>query len=105
MEALMIDELKRFASDLATNNALKTKLGTIENTPDSVVAFAQSHGYNFTLEDVQQYTHVSEDGELTEAQLETVGGGAWLVYTTTGKGGTSTFMGTKSDGNSFIYTC
>ena len=75
----MNDEIERFSKDIATDAKLRDQLKQVGTDPDQVVRFANSHGYRFSMEDVDQL--VRGDGqELSESDLDSVVGGvAWMV--------------------------
>ena len=66
-------EIERFACDIAVNSALLRELKRVGTDRAKVVAFANSKGYAFSLEDVNQ---MAAAGQLTDEQVESVVGSA-----------------------------
>jgi predicted ribosomally synthesized peptide with nif11-like leader len=75
---MSIAEIKRFAADLKSNEALRAEAGTAQ-AKESVVAFAATKGYAFTADEVKEYAKATAKAagkELTDAELDDVAGGA-----------------------------
>ena len=70
-------EIERFTTDLKTNDALRTSIKAAGTDHASIVAAANAKGYKFTVADVQK---VISEGELSDAQLESVAGGAGNIF-------------------------
>ena len=71
-------EIERFTNDLRSNEALRTNIKAAGSDHAAIVRAANAKGYRFSLADVEKM--VSE-GELTDAQLESVAGGAGTIFT------------------------
>ncbi len=69
-------ELQRFTADLVSNPELRAAVKAAGTDHASIVKTANEKGYYFTLADVYA---VTASGELSDAQLETVAGGAGRV--------------------------
>ena len=70
-------EIERFTNDLKTNEALRTAIKAAGTDQAAIVKAANAKGYKFSVADVQQ---VISEGELTDAQLEGVAGGAGNIF-------------------------
>jgi predicted ribosomally synthesized peptide with nif11-like leader len=82
----MHDEIERFSKDVAADAELREQLKRAGTDAEQVVRFANSHGYRFTLEDVDRLTRASGQ-ELSESDLDrVVGGVAWMVVVGSSKG-------------------
>ncbi|MRH79010.1 Nif11-like leader peptide family natural product precursor [Spiribacter sp. C176] len=68
-------EIERFVSDLASNELLREKAVNASEGVESLVAIAQEHGYDITVDEAQQYVQANAQGELSDDQLDTVAGG------------------------------
>ena len=66
-------EIERFTNDLKSNEALRTKVKAAGTDHAAIVKSANANGYKFSLADVEK---VVSEGELSDAQLEGVAGGA-----------------------------
>jgi len=77
-ELTMNAEIERFTNDLKSNEALRTNIKAAGSDHAAIVKAANAKGYKFSLADVEKM--VSE-GELTDAQLESVAGGAGTIFT------------------------
>ena len=62
------ENLERFMTQVADSEDLQAKIGE-EITGDALVALGAAHGCEFSIEDVQAST------ELSDAQMEAVAGG------------------------------
>lgn len=80
-------EIERFACDIAVNSALLRELRRVGTDRAKVVAFANSKGYAFSLEDVNP---MAAAGRLT--QVESVVGSAIDAVVV------------KGDGEAYVYT-
>ena len=65
-------EIERFTTDLKSNEALRTSIKAAGTDHAAIVTAANAKGYKFSVADVQK---VISEGELTDAQLESVAGG------------------------------
>lgn len=75
----MNSEIERFAQAVGSNSALRDELTALDTSDTaSVVAFANSKGYNFTAQDVPSAAAIS-GGELSESQLDSVVGGLSML--------------------------
>ena len=79
-------EIERFAHDLAESEELRNEVKAIGADNAEVVKFANSKGYNFTMDDVDALD--IGEGELSDLQLDLVAGGAGGIY----KDGKHTFI-------------
>jgi predicted ribosomally synthesized peptide with nif11-like leader len=70
-------EMQRFTNDLASNAALRATVKAAGTDYPSIVKAANQNGYQFTLSDVNA---VMASGELSDAQLEGVAGGAGRIW-------------------------
>lgn len=68
-------EIERFVSDLASDELLREKAVNASEGVASLVAIAQEHGYDITVDEAHQYVQANAQGELSDAQLDTVAGG------------------------------
>ena len=71
-------EIERFTNDLKSNEALRTNVKAAGTDHAAIVKAANAKGYKFTVADVQK---VISEGELSDAQLESVAGGAGNIFT------------------------
>ncbi len=71
-------EIERFTNDLRSNEALRTNIKGVGTDHAAIVKAANAKGYKFSLADVEKM--VSE-GELSDAQLESVAGGKGTIFT------------------------
>ena len=69
----MNNELLRFGQDIASNEALRNQFTALGADIDAVVTLARSKGYTFSTQDVRGFA--SQQGELSDAQLNAVAGG------------------------------
>ncbi len=65
-----MSQIERFNKDLSTNKEMLEEVKALGNDLDKIVAYANSKGYNFTVEDIK-----AEQGELSEQDLDKVAGG------------------------------
>lgn len=76
---MSISEVRRFASDLQTNSALRAEIdGQSQSAPDSldgVVALAVSKGYGFTAEELRASVRFA-GAVLTDGDLDHVAAAA-----------------------------
>ncbi len=70
-------ELQRFTADLVSNPELRATVKAAGTDHAAIVKAANDKGYKFSLADVDALT---ASGELSDAQLETVAGGAGRVF-------------------------
>ncbi len=70
-------DLHRFMTDIVSNEALRTAVKAAGSDHAAIVKVANEKGYHFTLDDVNA---VVASGELSDAQLETVAGGAGRIW-------------------------
>jgi len=75
----MISEIERFHSAVKGSPELNQGLESASN-PDDLVAFAGSNGYNFSVEDLEQWGGLKKgqlrgEDELSDADLENAAGG------------------------------
>ncbi len=68
-------DAERLAKDLADNEDLRDAIKAKATGLASIVEFAKSHGYNFTIEEAKEYIQSRAPQELTDEQLEAVAGG------------------------------
>jgi len=73
----MNPEIERFGKDLKSNESLRAAVKAAGADYPAIVKIANSKGYKFTADDVSA---VVASGELSDAQLEGVAGGAWSVF-------------------------
>jgi predicted ribosomally synthesized peptide with nif11-like leader len=94
----MNDEIERFSKDIARDVQLREQLKRAGTDPEQVVRFANSHGYRFSMEDVDRLTR-GDGQELSESDLEKVTGGvAWMVVV-----GSSTGYVYATQGKRFVW--
>ncbi|MDI9494142.1 MAG: Nif11-like leader peptide family RiPP precursor [Bacillota bacterium] len=65
-----MSQIERFNKDLSTNKEMLEEVKALGNDLDKIVAYANSKGYNFTVEDIK-----AKQGELSEQDLDKVAGG------------------------------
>jgi predicted ribosomally synthesized peptide with nif11-like leader len=71
-------EVERFGKDLASNEDLRNAVTALGADSTAITTFANEKGYAFTEADLASS---SAEGELDDAQLESVAGGAWNIFT------------------------
>jgi predicted ribosomally synthesized peptide with nif11-like leader len=81
----MISELDRFHTAVRESPQLLQGLQSA-NSPEDLVGFAASQGYNFSARELETWGTEKVGSELTDADLETVAGGQ---NTGTAGGGTN----------------
>ncbi len=69
-------ELERFAKDVAGNEALRNELKAIGTNNPAIVRFANSKGYDFSIEQVEQ---LAKGGEISDQALKNVAGGINII--------------------------
>ena len=76
----------KFAEKVALNNDLRRQLSAIQpGDSTALLALANSQGYNFTVEELQEASRetsmvvTTENGELSDDQLDQVNGGLLVV--------------------------
>jgi predicted ribosomally synthesized peptide with nif11-like leader len=86
---MSIAEIKRFAADLKSNEALRAEAGKAQAETSHAtrvaraVAFASSNGYAFTADEMKEHAKATAKAagkELTDAELDGVAGGATLCF-------------------------
>jgi len=77
MSMAIHSEIERFAKDIITRESLREQLKHVGIDKVAVVDFANSKGYQFSLDDVNRA--VESAGEISETQLEHVVGGMAIV--------------------------
>ena len=82
----MNSEIERFTRDLKSNEVLRASIKAAGADQAAIVKAANANGYKFSVADVQQ---VISEGELSDAQLESVAGGRVNIFTWQG----GTFVG------------
>ena len=70
-------EIERFTNDLRSNEALRTSIKAAGTDQAAIVKAANAKGYKFSVADVEK---VIAEGELSDAQLESVAGGAGNIF-------------------------
>jgi predicted ribosomally synthesized peptide with nif11-like leader len=70
-------EIERFTNDIKTNEVLRASIKAAGTDQAAIVKAANAKGYKFSEADVQK---VISEGELTDAQLESVAGGAGNIF-------------------------
>jgi predicted ribosomally synthesized peptide with nif11-like leader len=70
------DSVIQFFDTIFQNKQLQGQLNQVlaKVAPQALIQIAQSHGYNFTIEDLKAV--LTNQGELSEQQLGSVAGGA-----------------------------
>lgn len=71
------EELQRFSKDLEANEDLRNEVQKVGSDADAIVKLAQSKGYDFTKQDLEQAKAGS--GELSDTDLEKAAGGSYYV--------------------------
>ena len=71
-------EIERFTNDLKSNETLRNNIKAAGTDHAAIVNAANAKGYKFTVADVQK---VISEGELSDAQLESVAGGKGAIFT------------------------
>ena len=79
-------EIERFTKDVKSDEALRASIKAAGADQAAIVRAANAKGYKFSLADVEQ---VISQGELSDAQLESVAGGKVNIFTWQG----GTFVG------------
>ena len=84
----MTDNMKKFLEAASSDEAMKDELqavadSTAKNAETAVMEFAAKHGFTLTEEDFES----SKMEELTEDELEAVGGGSCACFVGGGGGG------------------
>jgi len=76
---MSVEELIRFSVDLKNDKGLQDKLKKFGSDENAVVTFAQSMGYDFSIEELKSHAE-NVKGELSEEQLDKVAGGdvSWV---------------------------
>lgn len=65
-----MSQIEKFNKDLTTNKEMMEAVKALGNDVEKIVAYANSKGYSFTVEDVK-----AKQGELSEEELDKVAGG------------------------------
>jgi predicted ribosomally synthesized peptide with nif11-like leader len=73
----MNPEIDRFTKDFTSKADLRASIKAAGTDQAAIVKAANAKGYNFTLADVQK---VVASGELSDAQLAGVAGGAGSIF-------------------------
>ncbi|MGM0379448.1 MAG: Nif11-like leader peptide family RiPP precursor [Bacillota bacterium] len=68
-----MEEIKRFNKDVKEDKEMLDKVKSIGNNLEKIVEYANSKGYDFTIEDLE--SEVDNNSELSEEQLDEVSGG------------------------------
>ena len=68
-------EVERFVADLKSDAVLREDLKGSAAGVASVVAFAQSRGYDIGADEARQYIQAQTSSELSDSQLDHVAGG------------------------------
>jgi predicted ribosomally synthesized peptide with nif11-like leader len=69
-------EIERFSKDVAGNESLRGELKAIGTDKGAIVAFANSKGYKFSL---QEMDALAQSYELSDQDLQNVAGGIFAV--------------------------
>lgn len=72
---MTISDAERFAKDLAVNSGLQEDIKTQATGLASIVEFAKSRGYDFTVDEAKAYIQARAPEDLTDDQLEAIAGG------------------------------
>ena len=72
-EGVRMEEIKRFNEDVKKDNEMLEAVKAIGNDIDKIVEYANSKGYDFTIEDLENKAEA--EGELSEDDLDDVSGG------------------------------
>lgn len=72
---MALTDAERFAKDLADDESLRDAIKTAATGLASIVEFAKSRGYDFTIDEAKEYIQSRAPQELTDEQLEAVTGG------------------------------
>lgn len=88
-----MEEIKRFNKDAIEDKTLLEEIKAIGNDVEKIVALANSKGYKFTIEDLNN--EAQKSGELSEEELGDVAGG--FVCVASGKGDFDHVVGTIAD--------
>ncbi|MGV8834054.1 MAG: Nif11-like leader peptide family natural product precursor [Devosia sp.] len=72
---MSISDAQRFAADLAEDAELRNALKEAATGLASVVAFAKSNGYDFSVDEAKQYILSQSPRDLTDQQLDAIAGG------------------------------
>ncbi len=73
---MSMEEIKRFNEDVKSSSEMQEKVKAIGNDLEKVVNYANSHGYAFTLDDIQQ---LGQNNGLTDEDLDKVAGGGGVT--------------------------
>ena len=68
-------EIKRFISDVSSNETLREAVVSASEGIESLVAIAQGHGYDINIDEARDYIMANQEGELNDDQLDAVAGG------------------------------
>lgn len=68
-------EIERFVSDLASDELLREKAVNASEGVASLVAIAQEHGYDITVDEARAYIQANTQSELSDDQLDKISGG------------------------------
>lgn len=68
-------EIERFVSDLASDELLREKAVNASEGVASLVAIAQEHGYDISVDEARAYIQANTQGELSDDQLDKISGG------------------------------
>lgn len=72
---MALSDAKRFAEDLSNNEDLRETVKSEATGLASIVDFAKSRGYDFTIDEAKEFIQSRAPQELTDQQLEAVAGG------------------------------
>lgn len=72
---MSISDAERFAQDLSTNSDLRDAVKEAATGLASVVEFAKSKGYEFTIDEAKEFILSRSPQDLTDEQLDAVAGG------------------------------
>ncbi|MGM0379449.1 MAG: Nif11-like leader peptide family RiPP precursor [Bacillota bacterium] len=74
-----MEEIKRFNEDVKEDKEMLEEVKKIGNDLEKIVEYANSKGYDFTIEDLE--SEADNNSELSEEQLDDVSGGLSAVVT------------------------
>lgn len=72
---MAIADAERFAKDITDDEGLRDAVKAEATGLASIVEFAKSKGYDFTIDEAKEYIQSRAPQELTDQQLEAVAGG------------------------------
>lgn len=72
---MALADAERFAKDITDDEGLRDAVKAEATGLASIVEFAKSKGYDFTIDEAKEYIQSRAPQELTDQQLEAVAGG------------------------------